>query len=99
MVYERIMLVAVGTLIAAWYGDNLETASAAASIIGATMLICGVASTATAVNRWLVGYRELVRRHDALNDDERISSGLSPASVPSRVLMPHVRKVAPLKQH
>jgi CDP-diacylglycerol--glycerol-3-phosphate 3-phosphatidyltransferase len=100
---ERIMLVAVGTLIAAWYGDNLETASAVASIVGATMLICGVASTATAVNRWLVGYRELARRYDArndaLDDDERIGSGLSPASVPSRVLMPHVRKVAPLEQH
>jgi phosphatidylglycerophosphate synthase len=101
---ERIMLVAVGTLIAAWYGDDLETASAVESILGATMLICGVASTATAVNRWLVAYRELARRHEARHEvrgePDAISSGLNPANVPTRVLMPpHVRKVAPLEQH
>jgi phosphatidylglycerophosphate synthase len=97
---ERIMLVAIGTLIAAWYGADLETASAAESILGATMVICGVASTATAVNRWVIAYRELVRRHEARVEVEEIAPALPPAGVPSRVLMPaHVHKVAPLEQH
>jgi phosphatidylglycerophosphate synthase len=95
---ERILLVTGGTLIAAWYGGNPETASAVMPIVGVTMLICGVASTATAVNRWVIAYRELVRRHEAGTTDS-IASAISPA-VPSRVLMPaHVRKVAPLEQH
>ena len=57
---ERIVLVAGGTLIAAWFGpDEPEIAIA---ILGITMLITALTSTATAVNRWIVAYRELVRR-------------------------------------
>src|SRR3569623_1729944 len=55
---ERIVLVAGGTLLAAWYGiDDPDTA---ATIVGATMLLCGVASTGTAINRWITAYRQLV---------------------------------------
>ena len=60
---ERIVLVAGGTLIAAWYGvDDMQTAT---TIIGATMLLCGVASTGTALNRWVTAYRELSAREAA----------------------------------
>jgi phosphatidylglycerophosphate synthase len=60
---ERIVLVAGGTLLAAWYGvDDTETAM---TIIGATMLLCGVASTGTAVNRWVTAYRQLAARDAA----------------------------------
>jgi CDP-diacylglycerol---glycerol-3-phosphate 3-phosphatidyltransferase len=99
---ERIVLVAGGTLIAAWYGGDPDTASLAEPIIGITMLICGGASTVTAVNRWVVAYRELTRRAEALVQPELVSPAIAPASVPAtaRVLIPsHVRKVAPIEQH
>ncbi len=96
---ERIVLVAGGTLLAAWYGGDPDTASLAEPIIGVTMLICGVASTGTAIARWVVGYRELVRRYEHRAQPDVI---VAPASLPAtaRVLIPsHVRKVAPLEQH
>jgi len=100
---ERIVLVAGGTLIAAWYGGDLDTASLVEPIIGVTMLTCGVASTATAINRWVVAYRELARGYDAYPPPELITPAIPSASVPAaaaRVLLPsHVRKVAPLEQH
>jgi phosphatidylglycerophosphate synthase len=96
---ERIVLVASGTLIAAWYGGDLETASLVEPIMGVTMLICGVASTATAVNRWVVAYRVLARRHEARTQTELALPGIA-QPMPARVLIPsHVRKVAPLEQH
>jgi len=100
---ERIVLVAGGTLLAAWYGGDLDTASLVEPTIGVTMLVCGVASAATAVNRWVVAYRELVRRYEARAETEVIAPVIAhPPSAPAtaRVLIPaHVRKVAPLEQH
>lgn len=99
---ERIVLVAGGTLIAAWYGGDPTTVSLAEPIIGITMLICGAGSTATAVNRWVVAYRELARRTQAHTQPDLIAPTIAQPSVPAtaRVLIPsHVRKVAPLEQH
>ncbi len=59
---ERVVLVAAGTLVAAWYGANPETVSAVVPILGGVLLVCAVASTGTALNRWFVAYRELARR-------------------------------------
>jgi phosphatidylglycerophosphate synthase len=98
---ERIVLVAGGTLIAAWFGGDLETTSLVEPIIGATMLICGVASTGTAINRWVVAYRELARRYEAGRPSDLIAPIAQPsAPAAARVMIsPHVRKVAPLEQH
>jgi phosphatidylglycerophosphate synthase len=99
---ERIVLVVAGTLIAAWYGGDPETASLVEPILGVTMLICGVASTATALGRWLVAYRALARIAELDHPSEVIAPVLPPPSVsaPARVLLPPaVRKVAPLEQH
>ena len=64
------------------------------------MLICGVASAATAVNRWLVAYRELVRRHEAAAPLDVLPQAIASPGVAPRVLIPsHVHKVAPLEQH
>ena len=60
---ERIVLVALGTLVATWYG--FEGSPHVAPILGVTMLICGGASIATAINRWYVAYMALVRREQA----------------------------------
>jgi phosphatidylglycerophosphate synthase len=54
---ERIVLVTGGTLIAAWYGGK-----SGITILGSTMLICALASGATALNRWIVAFRELAKR-------------------------------------
>ncbi len=59
---ERVVLVAAGTLVAAWYGASPETADAVVPIIGGVMLVVAIASTGTALNRWLLAYRELSRR-------------------------------------
>ena len=99
---ERIALVAGGTLIAAWYGGDAETSARIAPILGVTMAICGVASTATAIARWVAAYRELARRSQLRAAPEAIAPSLAPPSVPApaRVLLPpHVRKVAPLEQN
>jgi phosphatidylglycerophosphate synthase len=67
---ERILLVTGGTLIAAWYGGD-----AIVPIVGSVMLICTLGSAATAINRWVVAFRELSAREakeapDALHADE-----------------------------
>jgi CDP-diacylglycerol--glycerol-3-phosphate 3-phosphatidyltransferase len=90
---ERIVLVAGGTLIAAWYGGDLETLSLVEPILGVTMVLCGVASAGTAVHRWIVAYRELVRRHDAEAPREAIGLAIGQVAVPApaHVLDPGAR--------
>lgn len=59
---ERVLLVVAGTLVAAWFGAAPATAHYAAPILGATMLACAIGSFGTAINRWVVAYRELAIR-------------------------------------
>jgi len=62
---ERIFIVEAGTLLAAWYTLAPESPTAVAdgiTILGGTMTIVAVASTATAINRWIVAYRVLSKR-------------------------------------
>lgn len=100
---ERVLLVVVGTLIAAWCGGDDDTLYLVEPILGATMVVCGVASSATAIHRWMIGYRELARRAERQAVPAPIAAMGSPGMVaaPSApVLIPaHVRKVAPLEQH
>lgn len=66
---ERIFLVSVGSLLAAWYGTNPTSPTAAedcVTIMGGTMALVAIASTATAVSRWILAYRVLAQR-DAQN--------------------------------
>ncbi len=92
---ERIVLVAGGTLIAAWYGVE-----AAAPIIGSTMLLCALASAATAINRWAIAFRELAKR-------EAVAAPIvieAPVAMPlpprlAALSSPELRKVRPLEQH
>jgi CDP-diacylglycerol--glycerol-3-phosphate 3-phosphatidyltransferase len=99
---ERIVLVAGGSLVAAWCGGDADTSALVEPVLGVTMSICGVASTATAIARWIAAYRELARRSAVRSPAEAsapvlVPPGLSP---PARVrIPPRVRKVAPLEQH
>jgi CDP-diacylglycerol---glycerol-3-phosphate 3-phosphatidyltransferase len=101
---ERIVLVSGGALVAAWYAADPEAASAAPVIIGATMLVCAVTSTATALSRWVMAYRELARR-EALAQPAPVELDEEPAMaapVPARIASlssPDLRKVRPLEQH
>jgi hypothetical protein len=58
---ERIVLVSAGTLAGAWYGGEWV-----APILGVTLLICGAASSATALNRWAAAHRALARQQAEL---------------------------------
>ena len=57
---ERIVLVALGMLIAAWLAASPSTAAYAQPALGAALLTVGIGSAVTALGRWLVGYRKLV---------------------------------------
>jgi phosphatidylglycerophosphate synthase len=94
---ERITLVACGSVVAAWCGagGDAESAALVDPILGITMLICGVASTATALSRWITAYRELARRHGLRGSPD---APVPSPPAPARVLIPPVRKVAPLEQ-
>lgn len=56
---ERMILISVGTLIAAWLGAASATTDLAAATIGTTLSICGLLSAATAIRRWIEAHRAL----------------------------------------
>lgn len=59
---ERIVLVSIGTLIAAWFAAAPETARYAAASAGIALAVCGILSAWTAMGRWVEGYRALVAK-------------------------------------
>ncbi len=58
---ERIVLVCGGLLVAAWYGADPDSEGTVSTILGFTMLLCGVLSSATALSRWVAAYKALTR--------------------------------------
>jgi phosphatidylglycerophosphate synthase len=64
---ERIFVVVVGTMLAAWFtlGDSPTAVADGMTILGGTMTLCAITSTATALNRWIMAYRELAKRDRA----------------------------------
>lgn len=59
---ERVVLVAIGTLVASCFPVGHE---AVAPILGGTLLVCGAMSMATAINRFLLAYKALEQREAA----------------------------------
>ncbi len=59
---ERILLVSVGMLITSWFNAAKDTAEYGPDVIGVALGIVGVASTFTAIHRWLQGYRVMKAR-------------------------------------
>lgn len=80
---ERVVLVAAGTLIAAWYHARPETAHYVVPVIGGVMLVCALGSTGTALNRWLQAYRTLARRAP-----EPVAIELAPEPAPRAAQLP-----------
>jgi phosphatidylglycerophosphate synthase len=100
---ERIVLVSGGALLAAWFAADVDTASSATVILGGTMVICAVTSTATAVSRLVVAYRELARRESmgVVPEVEDVEPAVV-APVPARITSlssPELQRVRPLEQH
>jgi phosphatidylglycerophosphate synthase len=97
---ERIVLVTGGAMLAAWYGADPETASAATPILGGTMVLCAVTSGATALSRWVTAYRALALR------EAEAAEAAEPAQVPVPPRLPaaamttsDLHKIRPLEQH
>jgi hypothetical protein len=88
---ERVVLVALGSVAAAWCGVDPDQAWLATPILGGAMLLCAVASAATAVSRWLVAYRELARR-----DAEAAAAGSKPIATPAPAPAPAQPHYAPI---
>ncbi len=90
---ERILLVVGGTFGAVLYG-SIEAAPA---IIGITMLITAATSTATAINRWIVAFRELAKRAaEPVVVEQPVAMPLPP--VVASLSRPDLPKVRPLEQ-
>ena len=61
---ERIFVIVSGTLLAAWFtlGDSPTAVVDGTAILGCTMALVAVASTGTAISRWIMAYRVLAKR-------------------------------------
>ena len=83
---ERIVLVAGGTLLAAWYGvDDIATAT---TILGAHDAAVRRRLDGTAIGRWITAYRQLVTREAAApRAVPRAPKPLAPA--PARAVEQH----------
>lgn len=91
---ERIVLVGGGALIAAWIGGD-----AVVPIVGGTMLLCAVTSTATAISRWVSAFRELSARDTKPVVEEPVVDTPPPQPRPMSISNPELRKILPLEQH
>ena len=100
---ERIVLVATGTFLAAWYecADPTGTDPMIFQILGGTMLLCGFASTATAINRWIVAHRALVAREAAGPSAVAPEPARTPAQVRPAIALSTsaVRDARPVESH
>lgn len=64
---ERILIVAIGTFLAAWW--NVANPGAGANIIGVALVITGAGSAATSIGRWIKGYKILKAIESRQADD------------------------------
>ena len=91
---ERVTLVAFGTLVAAWVGIDADSADTVQSIVGVSLLVCGVASTGTALGRWVHAFRELSKR-DAAAPGQAPADDSAPVPLQSPSLAaPHAYKAS-----
>jgi len=88
---ERILLVTSGSLAAAWCASHADTAWLGAPILGGTMTACALGSTATALNRWLVAFRELTRREAAAREKAAVAVAAPAVALPAP--QPHYKPI------
>ena len=83
---ERIALVSIGTLITAWFNAARDTEEYGIHVIGVSMLIVGVGSVATAISRWVEGYRILREREEGRSSTPETPTRAAPASSGRRTI-------------
>ncbi len=76
---ERMVLTSLGALTAAMLAVSPSTREYTVVAVGSSLLLVGVASSATALGRWLAGYRELLAR-DAGPKPARSAPAAEPAA-------------------
>ncbi len=76
---ERIVLVATGTLITAWFNAADSTAEYGPAVIGAALLIVGFGASVTAVRRWVLGY-ELLKAMDVAERGQQLHRSVPAAT-------------------
>lgn len=89
---ERIVLVTLGTFVAAWFSDPVP-------ILGVVMMVCACTSFATAIGRWVVAFRALARvdgeESARLLESNRRDSTV-PCTVADTAAFPHPLPDAPV---
>jgi CDP-diacylglycerol--glycerol-3-phosphate 3-phosphatidyltransferase len=83
---ERVILVAVGMLVAAWIGASPDTAAYMPAALGVTLAICGGLSIGTALRRWIDGQRAL--------SAEAAAAAAAPVVPPAPVLIATAPRLA-----
>jgi len=83
---ERMLLISVGTLIAAWLSASLDTSHLAAATVGTTLATCGLLSGVTAIRRW-------IEAHRALSAGEVLANGSEIERFATRPLVTNLRAV------
>lgn len=79
---ERIFLVCVGTMLAAWFSTSPDSVDSVVPVLGGTMALVAATSSATAISRWLLAYRLLAKRDaDAPPAQEPIEEEPEPVQV------------------
>lgn len=84
---ERIIVVALGAMVAAWFATAPSQHAYAAPALGIGLILCGGLSSFTAIGRWIEGYRMLRAQEEppkAPKVDEK-----APAPAPIRVRGEH----------
>ena len=61
---ERIVLVSLGSMVAAWLEASPSSDDWGEPALGIALCAVGLASSITAVRRWVAGYRALAARDD-----------------------------------
>ncbi len=75
---ERIALVAIATLVTAYFDAASNTASYGVHVIGVALALTGIGSLATALGRFIEGYRALKAQEEAPKPEKAASKALPP---------------------
>ncbi len=89
---ERIFVVGVGAMLAAWFATMPEQSQYAGPALGAALVVCGGLASFTAVGRWLEGYRALLATEQPARDElreRREARADRPAENPMRITGEH----------
>jgi phosphatidylglycerophosphate synthase len=79
---ERILVVAIGAMVAAWFAIEPSQHEYAAPALGIALILCGGLSAITAIGRWAEGYRMLRAQEPLPASAEPEKAEAEPAPVP-----------------